>query len=253
MFEVLVVDDEPIIADSLYCLLLRDDFIKKNCEVHKAYNAFEAQFIVENEGIDLVLSDVNMPNLDGISFRNKLLAEGKECSFIFISGYSDFNNIYLAMKIPDTRFLLKSEPDEVIIKAVIEQLSLLQSKQSNKKDKEPEIQEDTMTKSAKNKFVKEIDDFLTNHLKDEACLKAVADFVNMSPPYLSRLYKELTGVNFSNRLCQLKIDKAKYYLSNTKKKVYEISSEVGFVAPSAFVYFFKKNTGMTPQQYRNQY
>jgi len=243
MYELLIVDDEPLITDSLCTLLKRNEYIRNNCEIHKAYNAYEAQFLVGNECIDLIISDVNMPDMDGITFRNKLISEKIECAFVFISGYSDFDNIYRAMKIPNTIFLLKSELDEEIIKVVLEQLKLISK---NKKE------EKATGEISDVKIIREIDEFLYTHLKNEGCLIAVADYVSMSPAYLSRLYKQLTGVNFSKRVCQIKIERSQYYLKETKMKVYEISQEVGFISSSAFVYFFKKNTGMTPQQYRNQ-
>lgn len=252
MFGILVVDDEPIIADSLCQLLSNNEIIQKNCEIHKAYNAFEAQFIVENEGIELVLSDVNMPDLDGIEFRNRLISEDKDCYFIFISGYSDFNNIYNAMKFPNTRFILKSESDDVIIDAVLEQLQSILKKNKNTEINEDILLENGEPGSGKKHLIEKIDEFLADHLDNEACLTSVADYVHMSPPHLSRIYKQITGINFSNKVYQMKIDKAKQILRDTNKKVYEISEEVGFISASAFVYFFKKKTGMTPQQYRNK-
>lgn len=259
MFSLLIVDDEPFITDSLCSMLHKDEDIRSCCEIYRAYNAYEAQFLVENENIDLIMSDVNMPGLDGIGLRNQLLAQGRSCAFIFISGFSDFDNIYQAMKVPNTRFLLKSEPDEVILDAIKEQLTLLKNDDHRElvQTQDPEKKDDfdggLLPGPADIRLIRKIDDFLKKHLRDEGCLTAVADYIGVSPAYLSRLYKQLTGINFSRRVCQLKIEYAQQLLRETNKKVYEISNEVGFVSSSAFVYFFKKNTGVTPQQYRSQH
>lgn len=250
MIGLLVIDDEPMIADSLFMLLKKDAYINEHCQMHKAYNAIEAEFIIDNEDIDIILSDVNMPNTDGISLRNKLLDSGKKCSFIFISGYSDFNNIYKAMKIPGTRFLLKSEPDEVILTAVTEEIN--EYLKSNKEKEIIDLTQNIVDKGGYQRFIKKIDQYLSEHLDNEACLKSAADYMNISSQYLSKIYKQLTGQNFSDRLIQLKIERAKQLLQTSEEKIYEISRQVGYSSSSAFVYFFKKHTGMTPQQFRNR-
>ncbi len=238
MYTVLVIDDEPLIADSLAKLLADSPRINNRCCVYKAYNTYEASFIIQNENIDLIISDVKMSGMDGITFRNSLIEQYPDIRFLFISGYPDFDNIYNAMKYPGTRFLLKSEDDDVILKNVTELIDTLPPQNA--------------CVTTDEHFARKVYDFVEQHLEYEGCLSAVADYMRMNPSYLSRLYKKVTGENFSKMVCRLKIEKAKQLLSDTRERISDIGNAVGFVTPSSFAYFFKKNVGVTPKQYRNQ-
>lgn len=238
MYTVLVIDDEPIIADSIAKLLADSPEIAGKCNIFKAYNTYEAAFIIQNEEVDLVVSDVKMSGMDGITFRNSLAAQNMDIRFLFISGYADFDNMYNAMKYPGTRFLLKSEDDDVIIKNVVELIDSLPP-------------QNTCTTTDAH-FARKVYDFVECHLEYEGCLSAVADYMNMNSSYLSRLYKRVTGENFSKMVCRLKIEKAKQMLSDTQEKISDIGNAVGFGTASSFAYFFKKNVGVTPKQYRIQ-
>lgn len=237
MYTILVIDDEPIIANSIAKLLSDTTSIAEQCNICKAYNALEAGFIVQNEDIDLIISDVKMTGMDGIAFRDSLIKQGLDIKFLFISGYSDFDNIYNAMKYPGTRFLLKSEDDNVIIRNVLELIDSLPPPNACIPSDEH--------------FARKIYDFVECHLGYEGCLSAVADYMHMNPSYISRLYKRVTGENFSKMVCRLKIEKAKQLLSDTDEKISDIGNAVGFGTSSSFAYFFKKNVGITPKEYRN--
>ncbi|MBQ2922882.1 MAG: helix-turn-helix domain-containing protein [Tyzzerella sp.] len=238
MYTILVIDDEPIIADSIAKLLSDSPGIGSRCNVFKAYNTYEASFIIQNENVDIIVSDIKMSGMDGIAFRNSLVKQNLHIQFLFISGYTDFDDIYNAIKYPGTRFLLKSEDDDVIIKNVIELIDALPPQNA--------------CITIDDHFAKKVYDFVEDHLEYEGCLSAVADHMNMNPSYLSRLYKKITGENFSKMVCRLKIEKSKQMLSDTNERISDIGNAVGFVTPSSFAYFFKKNVGITPKQYRQQ-
>ena len=68
IFHVLVVDDEPLIADSVYHLLSREE----NLEVFCAYGASEALGILAHTRIDLLVSDIRMPEMDGLELLDRV-------------------------------------------------------------------------------------------------------------------------------------------------------------------------------------
>lgn len=240
MYTILVIDDEPLIADSIMRLLNGDSRIHANCTVCKAYNAHEARFLIENEEVDIVVSDVRMPSMDGISFRDEISRSNPEILFLFISGYADFDNIYRVMKVPNTRFLLKTESDDVILKNVAEMVASLPP------------QEDPPVENHE-KFVRQVDQFVSEHLEYESNLAAVSAYMNMNPAYLSRRYKQITGIKFSHMVARKKIDKAKILLVETNTHIKQISKDLGFGSVSSFTFFFKKQMGLTPSQYRNRH
>ncbi len=79
----------------------------------------------------------------------------------------------------------------------------------------------------------------------------IAQQVNMSYSWFRRIFKEYTGFAPHQYILELKIQKGKELLTNTDLSVKEIAYDVSFDNPDHFCVCFKKNTGMTPGNYRN--
>lgn len=86
--------------------------------------------------------------------------------------------------------------------------------------------------------------FMKKHLGDESIsLEAVAQHVNMSKNYFSKLFKEKTGTNFIDYLTQLRVEKAQELYRQTDLKVYQIAEQVGYADWRYFSKVYKKQTG----------
>lgn len=81
-------------------------------------------------------------------------------------------------------------------------------------------------------------------------LDDVSYYVNISPYYFSKIFKEGTGENFIEYLTNIRIEKAKELLSNTDYSMKEICVMVGYSDPNYFSRSFKKNVGVTPTEYK---
>ncbi|MFD0715739.1 response regulator [Paenibacillus sp. GCM10027626] len=93
--------------------------------------------------------------------------------------------------------------------------------------------------------------FIEEHISIDISLTALADYVGLNPSYLSRLYKQMTGISLSKHINDFRNMKAKEMLLNTSMKVNEISAALGYNSALAFIRFFKKqNDEMTPQDFR---
>lgn len=84
------------------------------------------------------------------------------------------------------------------------------------------------------------------------CLESVAELFKKSPPYLSKLFKEETGENFSDYITRLRMEKAKELLKDVTVKAYEVGEMVGYADISHFSRKFKSYTGMSPSQFRGE-
>jgi two-component system response regulator YesN len=98
--------------------------------------------------------------------------------------------------------------------------------------------------------VRELQEFIAEHLSEDLSLTVLAEKVHHHPFYLSRLYKQCTGVSLSDYIASLRIEKAKSLLKETHMKIYEVGKAVGFESAGYFIRFFKKHTGMTPNEYK---
>jgi len=84
-------------------------------------------------------------------------------------------------------------------------------------------------------------------------LISVARHVGMSPAHFSTIFSQTVGKTFISYLTLLRIEKAKELLSQTDMKLSAIAMEIGYNEPNYFSHVFKKNEGITPKEYRNNY
>lgn len=114
---------------------------------------------------------------------------------------------------------------------------------------------DYLDQRSKNKNYVAVDKakaFILAHLEEDLSLDIVADEVSLSPRYLSKLFKEYTGENFTEFVNRHKMDHAKDLILNTKLTISAISDRFGFSSPAYFIKKFKVAYGMTPNEYRVQ-
>ena len=96
--------------------------------------------------------------------------------------------------------------------------------------------------------------FMLDHFYDpNLMLQDVAKEVSMSNSRFSTVFSQQSGQTFTEYLMYLRINKAKELLRTTDEKASQIASEVGYNDSHYFSYIFKKNVGITPTDYRNQY
>jgi two-component system, response regulator YesN len=116
MYRLLIVDDEYQIVDWLYELFR--GMPQLDLDVCKAYSGSEAQEWLNKTKIDIVISDICMPGMDGLQLADRIYKNWPSCKLIFLTGYNEFDYIYKAIKYDSVSYLLKTEEDEEVIAAV---------------------------------------------------------------------------------------------------------------------------------------
>lgn len=89
------------------------------------------------------------------------------------------------------------------------------------------------------------------HIQDELTLIRLAELVHFNPSYLSRLFKQVVGMNISDYIGDIRVKKAKQMLENPNTKISSVAEALGYGTATNFTRFFKKMTNMTPQEYRD--
>lgn len=102
---------------------------------------------------------------------------------------------------------------------------------------------------AKNKIKMSVR-YLEKHYYNDISVNQLAELYDMTPNYFSSLLKKEIGQSAVNYITNLRISKAKELLKNTDKSVVEIAELIGYNDSNYFFRVFKKNTGVTPHQYR---
>ncbi|MFO1475389.1 MAG: helix-turn-helix domain-containing protein [Verrucomicrobiota bacterium] len=95
-------------------------------------------------------------------------------------------------------------------------------------------------------------EYIHEHQTEELSLGQVARAVNTSTFYFCKMFKKVTGINFTDYLSRVRIEKSKNLLLNPNLRVSEIAFEVGFQSLTHFNRVFKKILGQSPTEYRAQ-
>ena len=116
MYRVLVVDNEAYVVESVIF------YIEEQCldqvEVYGCYSAAEALDRMERMRVDILLTDIRMPGMDGLQLQEQVVARWPQCKTIFLTGYDDFGYIQRAYRTGGCGYLLKSEGKGAVVGAV---------------------------------------------------------------------------------------------------------------------------------------
>lgn len=96
-------------------------------------------------------------------------------------------------------------------------------------------------------------DYIYSHIHNRITVKELAEHLNFSESYLSKLFHKEMGLPISQYILKLKIEKAKNLLQYSEYSIIDISNYLSFSSQSHFIQVFQKYTGMTPHKYRTKH
>lgn len=112
MKSILIVED-----DITYSMILKTWLTKKGFQVQSASSIARAQKMVESDAIDLILSDLRLPDRDGIDLLKWMREQGRQTPLIIMTGYADIQSAVQAMKLGAQDYVAKPvNPDELLKK-----------------------------------------------------------------------------------------------------------------------------------------
>jgi AraC family transcriptional regulator len=100
--------------------------------------------------------------------------------------------------------------------------------------------------------LKQITDWMTENLAEDFNLDRLAARAGLSKFYFNRLFKSALGVSPSHYHIHLRLDAAKRRLRETKQSIVSIALDIGYANPSHFAQLFRRETGLSPSDYRRQ-
>lgn len=105
--------------------------------------------------------------------------------------------------------------------------------------------------TSRNNFtIEKIQKYIQSNIHTQINLSSIAAIVNYNETYVSRLFKQHTGIKISDYILQERLAKAKQLLSTTEQNINTIAENCGFDSIHYFSYTFKKNLGVSPSDYR---
>lgn len=118
------------------------------------------------------------------------------------------------------------------------------------------FQEIIKIKKEKNKYSRHVSDainFIYENYEETISLNEIAEVLNIHKVYLSRIFKEETGITISKFILKYRMNIAKKLMKTTTLKLYEIAEKVGYKNPQQFFVAFKREEGITPKSFRETY
>ena len=101
-----------------------------------------------------------------------------------------------------------------------------------------------------NFIVNYVKTYINDNFKNDISYDLIAENLHITRPYLTTYFKSKTGINPSDYLNRIRINKSIHLLSNTSLKVKEVSQNIGIYNVSTFIRMFKKHMGMTPVEFK---
>ena len=237
---VLLVDDEIMIREGFKKLF---DWEAHDCEViGEAGDGMEAKTQIDLNKPDIVIMDINIPNLNGLKVIQMSRLKYPDMAFVIVSGYDDFEYCREALRLRITDYILKPVNYEEFGSCIDHlKISLYQKSVAKDSGKEEE------------RVIAGVIRYMQEHLEEEITLNVLAEKFHLSSAYISQLFKSEIGVNFLSYLTNIRMEQAKKLLVTTAASVAEISERSGYGDYRVFTKAFKKKEGMTPSQYRREF
>ncbi|CAM4175078.1 response regulator transcription factor [Lederbergia lenta] len=247
MFKVVIADDEYMIKKSLAVMIESSPFNFKI--VGEADDGSRALDLVKEFKADLLVTDIRMPVMDGLELIEMLHKESKQTEVIVVSGFGEFEYAQKALRLGAIDYLLKPVKVELVLKA----LKRVNEKLQTKDDVNGKIRNapDPLTNLSP-KIIQAVKFINENFNNENVSLQLISDYVELSPAYFSRTFKEETGSSFVQYLTKMRMEKAKILLGNPYFKSYEVADAVGYIDYSHFSKAFKKYNEISPNEYRRK-
>ena len=247
MYRVILVDDERLILRGLSTVVPWEEL---GCEIAgTAYDGVSGLELIHRIRPDIVMTDIRMPNMDGLTMLAAIRSEFPEIQMCVLTAYRDFEYARKALTLGVCRYLLKPSDLEELKEAVRQMVSRLDAMPRLREDNP----EDESVREAGNHLVKAALAYMKEHCTEQhLSLGEVADHVYVSQWHLSKLLNRETDQSFFDLLGGMRIAKAKKLLADPSLRIHEIAEMAGFSDVAHFSRSFKKLTGATPGEYRNQ-
>ncbi len=262
MYKVVIIDDEPVIVQGLTRSIKWEQY---ECEVAgTAESGQEGLELIEQINPDIVFSDIRMPHMDGLSMIAATKSQHPDMEITILTGFQDFDYARAAIRLGVTRFLVKPSRMDELQEAVTIMVENLRRKgisadrqnpaddfhTGNGAGEEAENGQEEVSE-ASSFLVTNALKYMEEHYREKLKLQDVADQVYVSQWHLSKLLNRYKGQSFSDILNNIRIEKARELLKDPSLRIGDIADMVGFLDMAHFSRVFKRQTGVSANEYRN--
>lgn len=251
MIRVLIVEDEDIIRKGIAYTM---DWTGMGCViVGEAADGREGvEKILELEP-DIVMADIRMPYMDGMEMIRQT-RDKVHYKSIILTSYAEFSYAKQAIDLKVSDYLMKpvdeDELKQVIAKITAEiarerEIEQLYEKQNTGMD----MHEYYVRASQESPHITQMIKITEERFQEKLSVEGIAEELGVSASYLSRKFKNATGLTYLDFLNKYRVQQAIRLLETGKYKVYEVSEMTGFTDYKHFNTVFKRYTNQSPKEF----
>ena len=246
---MLVVDDEPEIVNYLR-KELSQDFHIISCS-----NGKEALQQVFNKQPDIIISDVMMPEMDGITFCKKIKqnVNFNHIPIILLSAKADEETNLQGLKYGADAYITKPFYSEVLRRTALNLVNLrstlhnIYTGQQTQEDRQVKIEMESPNQKLLDRIMRVVNNNIDN---PELSIDMLCEEVGISRAHIYRKLKELTNQSGRDFIKNIRLNYAEKLLLKDNYSIGEIAEKVGFTKISNFSATFKEKNGLSPLQWR---
>jgi len=240
---LLIVDDNVPVVHGIEKIIDKQEFSIDF--VFKAFSINKAIEILKKEKIELLISDIEMPDGSGLDLIEWVNEQKICCISIILSSFADFDYAKKAISLGVSEYLLKPVENEELMRAI-------KKAQQQLSAREIEMKQEKSTGQLNSDTIERMKQYIEEHLSQEITRKELAEFAGFNQEYLSTLFKKETGDTLSEYIQKKRLSVAKKLLKQTNLPISLISQECGYETLSYFSNVFRQKVGMSPREYRKQ-
>jgi len=239
---VLIADDELHIITRIKKIIESDH--EEFTVVGTAKDGLQTLEFLENNSIDLLITDIHMPELDGLELSTIVKDKYPLIKIILITGYEEFEYAKKAVRLNVSDFLLKPL-DETELNTALHELSIEFSKEKDL-DFGPSIPVHMPVEEC----VHLIKKYLQENYLNTISINEIAEKFGFSQAYLTRIYMKVEGITPLKYQISLRMNAAKKYLKDPSLSVSDIARLLNYSDQFSFSKSFKLHEQMSPMEYR---
>lgn len=247
-YTVIVAEDEELLLNNLVYKI-------KNANlgfevIGTAQTGSQALKLVETLSPDLIITDIRMPVMDGITLLEQMQQTQPYVRSIIISGFADFSYAQKALHLKVAEYLLKPISTDDLYGAL---LSIRTSLELEKNDIKA-VFDTHMQRTSPEQIAHTIKQYIADNIGVDINLNLIAKQLNYSPSYLTKLFLQQFHTTPSKYIISLRITRAKHLLLHHKElSIRQIGELIAYPDQGYFSRCFKKNTGVSPLEFRDNF
>ena len=247
-FNILIVDDDAEIAHYIKTEL--SDWYR----FEHASNGKEGLKMLLTGKYDLVISDVMMPEMDGVTMLKKIKGNSNvsDIPVILLTSKSEVENRLEGLRKGADAFLAKPfnmEELHILIDNLVDNVRRIRGKYSGAQGQKAKI-EQIQVKGNNDALMERVMKYMNEHLADpDLNVEKLTEDVGISRAQLHRKLKEIAGVSAGEFIRNLRLEQAARLIEEGQINITQVAYSVGFSNQTHFSTVFKKHYGMSPSEY----